>query len=305
MIRKLLRIILWIAIAFNLLLTAASISMWFDPPAGQDRVGGVFATFFFLLIAAGFFLIDWKVVKPWQPKVRQQPAPRPIAPTAETPADTQGTGIRRSLERMSEALARFQKSMELKTEESQGKSEELRREAEETRMRAKESSRQLKAGVREFLTSASAKASRSEVSGKESSYLQKVIAQCGDRGRVELYVMAHHRDAVRALAAQAPGYTPGPKGGSGALAAWADIIPEPKNSYDPEAVQAHVMGKPVGYFSLEWKDAAHEQLRRNKNKGAQVPVVVRWWNGRAYVWAFSTFADAQGFAAWATAHNRD
>lgn len=186
MIRKLRRIILWIAIAFNLLLTAASISMWFDPPAGQDRVGGVFATFFFLLIAAGFFLIDWKVVKPWQPKVRQQPAPRTIAPTAETPADTQGTGIRRSLERMSEALARFQKSMELKTEESRGKSEELRREAEETRMRAKESSRQLKAGVREFLTSASAKASRSEVSGKESSYLQKVIAQCGDRGRVEL-----------------------------------------------------------------------------------------------------------------------
>lgn len=136
-------------------------------------------------------------------------------------------------------------------------------------------------------------------SGRGANDLQALIARDGDRGRISLYVMDKHRNAVKKLASLAPDYKPGPLGGNGALVAWADIIPEPKNTYDSEAIQAHVMGRPVGYFSLIWKSRAHEQLRTNRPRGAQVPVVIRWWNGRAFVWAFSSFEDAQSFAKWA------
>lgn len=149
------------------------------------------------------------------------------------------------------------------------------------------------------------KALRTTAPGRGAPELQRLIAQYGDRGRISLYVMDRHLSTIEKLAATAPNFRPGPLGGSGALVAWADIIPEPKNTYDSKAIQAHVMGRPVAYFSLEWKDRAHAQLRASRPRGAQVPVVVRWWNGKAYVWAFSTFEDAESFVRWAVAHDRD
>lgn len=143
------------------------------------------------------------------------------------------------------------------------------------------------------------KALRSTAPGRGAPELQRLIAQYGERGRISLYVMDRHLPAIEKLAATATNFKPGPLGGSGALVAWADIIPEPKNTYDSKAIQAHVMGRPVAYFSLEWKDRAHAQLRASHHRGAQVPVVVRWWNGKAFVWAFSTFEDAESFAKWA------
>lgn len=86
MIRQLLRIIVWILFAIDLLFVASAVALVIDPPAGQNLAGGVGAAVFFCLIAVGLFLIDRKVLKPWQPKSARQPHPPAPAPVVPAPS---------------------------------------------------------------------------------------------------------------------------------------------------------------------------------------------------------------------------
>lgn len=126
-----------------------------------------------------------------------------------------------------------------------------------------------------------------------------------DNGRLSLYVMDKHEAAIHKLVRERGEFVPSGRGGNGVLAAWADVVPQPSNRYDRDAVQVHVDGRPVAYFALEWKDLAHEHLKRAGKKPVRIPVVVRWWNQREYVWAFSSMIEAEQFAAWAARKDRE
>ena len=117
-------------------------------------------------------------------------------------------------------------------------------------------------------------------------------------GRVSLYVMPKHQQPIRDLTRTGLFVRHG-KGGSGALAILADVIPEPRNRVDSRAVQIWVRGKAVAYFSEEWKEIAHQHIAANGGKRMRVPVVLRWrYREGQSVWACPSLADAEAFAAW-------
>lgn len=117
-------------------------------------------------------------------------------------------------------------------------------------------------------------------------------------GRVSLYVMPKHQQSIRDLTRTGLFVRHG-KGGSGALAILADVIPEPRNRVDSRAVQIWVRGKAVAYFSEEWKEIAHQHIAANGGKRMRVPVVLRWrYREGQSVWACPSLADAEAFAAW-------
>ena len=118
-------------------------------------------------------------------------------------------------------------------------------------------------------------------------------------GRLSLYVMDKHHAAIHKLVRNHGRFVPRGRGGNGVLATWADIIAEPSNRYDSDAVRVQVRGMPVAYFAMEWKDLAHEHLKQAGRKPVRIPVVVRWWSQEEYVWAFGSMAEAESFAAWA------
>ncbi|WP_136192014.1 hypothetical protein [Actinomyces procaprae] len=125
-----------------------------------------------------------------------------------------------------------------------------------------------------------------------------------DNGKLSLYVMDKHKPAIHKLARTHGDFVARGRSGSGAFADWGTVVAEPSNSYDPDAVRLEVKGQPVAYFSLEWKDLAHEALNAASGLPVVVPVVVRWWGGRGeYVWAFPTMEAARDFADWL--HRKD
>lgn len=115
-----------------------------------------------------------------------------------------------------------------------------------------------------------------------------------------LYNMDKHAAAIhRLVRAHKDTFVPRGRGGSGAFAAWGTVVPQPNNQYDPNAVQVHVDGEAVAYFSMEWIDIAHQALAANPGRTVVVPVVVRWWGGHGeYVWVFGSMNEAETFAAW-------
>jgi hypothetical protein len=117
--------------------------------------------------------------------------------------------------------------------------------------------------------------------------------------RVSLYVMDRHRAAIHKLVREHSQFVRHGNGGDGAFAAWGEVVAEPGNQYDPEAVRVLVHGRPVAYFSLDWKELANDWLRTVGHQRLVVPVVVRWWDQDEFVWAFGSMDDAQGFADWA------
>ena len=79
-------------------------------------------------------------------------------------------------------------------------------------------------------------------------------------GRVSLYVMDKHKAAIRRIVRADDSFTPQGNGGSGAVATWGTLVPEPTNRHDPDAVRVEVDGQSVGYLALDWKYYAHETL---------------------------------------------
>ncbi|MDU0348327.1 hypothetical protein [Actinomyces sp. MRS3W] len=125
-----------------------------------------------------------------------------------------------------------------------------------------------------------------------------------DNGKLSLYVMDKHKPAIHKLARTHGDFITRGRSGSGAFADWGTVVAEPSNSYDPYAVRLEVKGQPVAYFSLEWKDLAHEALNTASGNPVVVPAVVRWWGGHGeYVWAFPTMEAAKEFADWL--HRKD
>ena len=140
-----------------------------------------------------------------------------------------------------------------------------------------------------------------------SSTVMDISAQLSEKGwtftngnRVSLYVMDKHRAAIHKLVRQHSQFVRRGNGGDGAFAAWGEVVAEPGNRYDSEAVRVLVHGQPVAYFSLDWKELAHDWLHVAGWRSLVVPVVVRWWDQDEFVWAFGSMADAESFAAWAT-----
>ena len=125
-----------------------------------------------------------------------------------------------------------------------------------------------------------------------------------ENGRLNLYVMDKHKAAIHKIVRSHGRFVPDGRGGNGVHAAWGTVQAQPRNQYDPDAVHVLVDGKPVGYFSLDWKDVAHQWLHTAGHRRLVVPVVVRWWGQREYAWAFKSMADAQGFADWAARKDR-
>lgn len=139
-----------------------------------------------------------------------------------------------------------------------------------------------------------------------SSVVMDISAQLQEKGwtytngnRVSLYVMDRHRAAIHKLVREHSQFVRHGNGGDGAFAAWGEVVAEPGNQYDPEAVRVLVHGRPVAYFSLDWKELANDWLRTVGHQRLVVPVVVRWWDQDEFVWAFGSMDDAQGFADWA------
>lgn len=140
-----------------------------------------------------------------------------------------------------------------------------------------------------------------------NSTVMDISAQLSEKGwtftngnRVSLYVMDKHRAAIHKLVRQHSQFVRHGNGGDGAFAAWGEVLAEPGNRYDSEAVRVLVHGQPVAYFSLDWKELAHDWLHVAGWRSLVVPVVVRWWDQDEFVWAFGSMADAESFAAWAT-----
>ena len=106
--------------------------------------------------------------------------------------------------------------------------------------------------------------------------------------------------AVHKLVRQHSQFVRHGNGGDGAFAAWGEVLAELGNRYDSETVRVLVHGQPVAYFSLDWKELAHDWLHVAGWRSLVVPVVVRWWDQDEVVWAFGSMADAESFAAWAT-----
>lgn len=120
-----------------------------------------------------------------------------------------------------------------------------------------------------------------------------------DGGRVNLYVMDRHKAIVHRIVRADNSFIPQGNSGSGAVATWGTLVPEPRNRYDSDAVRVEVDGQSVGYLSMEWKHYAHEALAAARGIPVVVPVVVRWWGPRGEsVWMHDSMEDAKSFAAW-------
>lgn len=129
--------------------------------------------------------------------------------------------------------------------------------------------------------------------------LADAIDMYGENSRVKLYSMDSHADAVRMIAMINP-----INRHSGVTATWGDVIPDPLNPVDPHAIQVWVDGQAVGYFALDWKDYAHQQVRINHGAPTRIPVVVRWMDDAPLVWAFSSMDEAEGFTDWIIQQDR-
>lgn len=126
-----------------------------------------------------------------------------------------------------------------------------------------------------------------------------LIALYGDRERVSLFVVDDlHLGSIASLLNRDEAHGKRRKKGGGALAAWGEIVAEPGNLFDPHAIQVWVEGFAVGYFALEWKERAHAQLRLDAGRPSRVPVVLRLWDGKPFVWACADMAGAEDFAGW-------
>ena len=131
-------------------------------------------------------------------------------------------------------------------------------------------------------------------------------AAYAEHGRVSLYVMDKHRPAIHKLVRAHGDFVPQGRSGSGAFATWGAVVAEPSNRYDHEVVSVEVDGQQVGYFALEWKDVAHEALRKARGKQVLAPVVVRWRAGRGeHVWVHQSMDEAASFAGWLTRQDHE
>lgn len=120
-----------------------------------------------------------------------------------------------------------------------------------------------------------------------------------DDGRVSLYVMDKHKAAIRRIVRSDDSFIPQGNSGSGAVATWGTLVPEPTNRHDPDAVRVEVDGQSVGYLALDWKYYAHETLAAARGIPVVVPLVVRWWGPRGEsVWIHDSIEDAVSFATW-------
>ena len=118
-------------------------------------------------------------------------------------------------------------------------------------------------------------------------------------GRVSLYVMDKHKAAIHRIVRADDSFIAEGNSGSGAVAAWGTLVPEPRNRYDSDAVRVEVDGQSVGYLAMEWKHYAHEALAAAHGIPVVVPVVVRWWGPRGEsVWMHDSIEDAKSFVAW-------
>ena len=115
--------------------------------------------------------------------------------------------------------------------------------------------------------------------------------------RTTLYVMKKNQRAIRSFVANL--YAPGkPPRGDIILKGYAELVPEPTNSYDHEAVLAVADGVPLGYFAMEDKDAANELLRASGGKRLITPVLVATNSGSSRAWVFPTPGDYNRFSSW-------
>ena len=111
--------------------------------------------------------------------------------------------------------------------------------------------------------------------------------------------MDKHKAAIRRIVRVDDSFTPQGNGGSGAVATWGTLVPEPTNRHDPDAVRVEVDGQSVGYLALDWKCYAHETLAAARGIPVVVPVVVRWWGTHGEsVWIHDSIEDAVSFATW-------
>lgn len=115
--------------------------------------------------------------------------------------------------------------------------------------------------------------------------------------RTTLYVMKKNQRAIRSFVASL--YAPGkPPRGDIVLKGYAELVPEPTNSYDHEAVLAVANGVPLGYFSTGDKDAANELLQINGDKRLVTPVLIATNSGSSRAWVFPTSRDFTRFSSW-------
>lgn len=111
-----------------------------------------------------------------------------------------------------------------------------------------------------------------------------------DRGRSTLYVLDKHHRNIATIVGRV---TDRP---DGVIRAFGVLQAEPHNTYDPEAVQVLVDGKPVGYLALDAKISAHRIMKREAPHRVVLDLVIHGGN-QPRVYYFDTKSGAEAWAA--------